>query len=643
MQHLFLKVTVILFTFVVTNSFGASDTLEVQKLFQSAQILHEQQQTDTALFLLQKALTKSKALKYRSGMSSINRILGDVYLSKSDHDRAQQYYQAALHYAVPNDSAFKASVLSGLAISYHLQGDYIWGLEHFQKAIVLSKEERQARMYCNMGSICNDIQESGKAIYYFEKAAALADKYNDYLLQVDIWNNKAAAYATKKDWEEADHCFREALTLANKYNFEDCKQLTYSNMGVFAMDNQQPDKAIEYLLIAKSIPVSMHPVFRNQVFVNLGWAYLEKRNYDSALFYLKTAISTAELIKSPLWLSQAHGYIAHAYKGLGYYQQAFEHLFLSKTISDSLNKKEKITAANRIETRFRTAQKDREIAENRLLINKQQASLYTKNVGIALAAFALLTLAVVMALFKRNYRQKQALKDEKLQRVLKQQELNQIKAMMNGEERERSRIARELHDGIMVHLSASRMHLNALVNNGAQAAVYPAVLHPIIEELRVVSEDLRRTAHNLMPDLLLEEGLAEALYYFCNSIKKGGGLNIQYNLMSDIPRFLPEFELSVYRIIQELLQNVIKHAQASEVYIQLNFDNNLLNIVLEDNGIGMDMNTTEQSLGMGLKSIRSRLSSLQGRMEIDSSQEGTSINIEFDLGQQVGAVYALST
>src|SRR5690606_15108883 len=152
-------------------------------------------------------------------------------------------------------------------------------------------------------------------------------------------------------------------------------------------------------------------------------------------------------------------------------------------------------------------------------------------------------------------------------------------------------------------------------------------------KLDEATDHLRNTAHNLMPDMLLEEGLSEALEYFCHNLQKGIELKIQLQLFGILPRLQAWYELSLYRIIQELLQNALKHSAAKTVIVQLSFENRLLAITVEDDGLGM-AGTTKS--GFGLKTIRSRLPHMNGRMEMESEPlVGTTVHLEFDISPEL--------
>ena len=199
-----------------------------------------------------------------------------------------------------------------------------------------------------------------------------------------------------------------------------------------------------------------------------------------------------------------------------------------------------------------------------------------------------------------------------------------LKSLIAGEEKERSRIAKELHDGIGSLLAASKMHASKLLLKN------PETDPTLLNLLDSASKETRRISHNLLPESLMNKGLDVALQDFISSINESQLLNANYqsiNLSGSLPQPL---QLSIYRIVQELINNIIKHSEATEALVQLNQNKSKLIITVEDNGKGFSFDKSKS--GIGLQNIKSRLSLLKGKMEVDSNESmGTSVYIEFEL------------
>lgn len=206
---------------------------------------------------------------------------------------------------------------------------------------------------------------------------------------------------------------------------------------------------------------------------------------------------------------------------------------------------------------------------------------------------------------------------------------------MTGEEKERSRIAKELHDGIGSLLAASKMHASKLLSQS------PDIVSPLIHMLDNASKETRRISHNLLPESLLNKGLDIALQDFISSINESQLIKAEYqsiNLSSELPQ---STQLTIYRIIQELFNNIIKHSNATEAMVQLNQHNTKLLITVEDNGKGFSYSNGNN--GIGLQNIKSRLSLLNGKMEVDSKETmGTSVYIEFELDKKMNQLYKVA-
>jgi len=242
-------------------------------------------------------------------------------------------------------------------------------------------------------------------------------------------------------------------------------------------------------------------------------------------------------------------------------------------------------------------------------------------------AALLVALLIVALLFIRS-RHKKRMHQQELKAVQQQKELQLLQALMQGEEKERSRIAKDLHDGVAGMLAAVKMHFSSVP--GADYLTQSEGYKKGMDLLNEATQEIRKTSHNLMPEVLLQHGLDEALSRYCSNITNSRILKIQYDSWGEIDRFTDGFELSVYRIVQELVNNIIKHSRATQAMVQLTQQDNLLSISIEDNGVGFSNNHTKD--GMGLRSLQSRIKAMNGKMEMESSeQSGVNAYLEFEI------------
>jgi len=205
-----------------------------------------------------------------------------------------------------------------------------------------------------------------------------------------------------------------------------------------------------------------------------------------------------------------------------------------------------------------------------------------------------------------------------------------LEALIDGEEKERKRIAQELHDGLNGDLSAIKYRLSTLEESGLRA-IDAENLTKVITMIDESCAQIRSISHNLMPSSILEYGLIESIREYCIKINNSDNFKIDFQTFGDYIALAKKNETVIYRIIQELVTNILKHAKATEALVQFNFREEELFITVEDNGIGFD--TTKISDGIGHKNIQTRVGFLNAELNVESSSNGTSYTISIDLNK----------
>ncbi|PXY38812.1 hypothetical protein DMB65_21045 [Flavobacterium cheongpyeongense] len=210
------------------------------------------------------------------------------------------------------------------------------------------------------------------------------------------------------------------------------------------------------------------------------------------------------------------------------------------------------------------------------------------------------------------------------------QEIATLEALIDGEDKERKRIAQELHDGLNSDLSAIKYHLSTLEESGL-SVIDTENLNKVINMIDESCAQVRSISHNLMPSSILEYGLIESIGEYCIKIKSSDNFKIDFQTYGDYIALSKKNETVVYRIIQELVTNILKHSKATEAMIQFNYREDELFITVEDNGIGFDKSAV--SNGIGLKNINTRIAFLNAQLDIDSSASGSSYTISINLNK----------
>jgi two-component system NarL family sensor kinase len=323
--------------------------------------------------------------------------------------------------------------------------------------------------------------------------------------------------------------------------------------------------------------------------------------------------------------------------------QAFSYLKELTAIKDSVSAQASGKAIAEIENKYQAAQKEKTIIAlqkdkevQALVLSQKTSSIKHKSVlNYLLFSVLLLVLLAAFAGF-RNLRhrqqlakQQQLLQEQKIRELEKDKQLVAVDSMLKGQEEERSRLAKDLHDGLGGMLSGVKFSLmnmkTDLVINHENVVMFERSL----DMLDTSIQELRRVAHNMMPEALVKFGLDEALKDYCDNINNAKIVQVKYQSFGMDRRLDTNTEIIVYRIVQELFANIFKHAKATEVIVQLLKEGNRLSVTVEDNGRGFNVKDLEQNKGAGWANIRSRVDYLKGKLDLHSEAgSGTSVSIE---------------
>ncbi|RKN01186.1 sensor histidine kinase [Aquimarina sp. AD10] len=301
-----------------------------------------------------------------------------------------------------------------------------------------------------------------------------------------------------------------------------------------------------------------------------------------------------------------------------------------------LETKEKITTQQQtymaydLDQKYQVTKKNKEIIQQNLTIQKQENQLLKTE-----KHQTYLTLSIVSAILGFFsllfiYQQRQKIKNNEILVLQRQQEIVKLESLINGEEKERNRIAQDLHDGLNGDLAVIKYKITSLPSftlNDTEKTIHKET----IEMLDNTVEQVRRISHNLSPASLQNFDLIEAIQQFCNTTNNTNPLHINFQYFGNQLILEKEKETAIYRIIQELVHNIIKHANASEALVQINKHEDFVNIIIEDNGNGFDLSA--KSNGIGLQNVRSRINFLNANLDIVSNQNGSTFTIVLDLNK----------
>lgn len=489
----------------------------------------------------------------------------------------------------------------------------------------------QADVLNALGAIYGRNNQELKAISFYEKSLDISEK-NNYLRGISFakYNLGWAQMESGKDLKPAMNLMLQGFSIAKQLN-DTQSIITQSSalIGAYiALKNY--DSASSILKDAEMlIKASGNEISYIQHFSSIARIYRARKKYPEAIKYYNTGLTLAKKYDIPRWKCMYYDGLAVTYEQMGDYKNANLYNQLNIRMHDALVNKENFAAAADIQNKYDRAKKDNEILKL-AAENKQRSILNKVFIGSSIG------LLLISLLVYRNYRKGQQLaknqvilQKQKIKELEKDKQLLATSAMLKGQEEERSRIAKDLHDGLGGLLSGTKLSLLNVRDNLVLTARDMALFDKSLSMLDNTICDLRKVAQNLMPEALVKYGLNEAVRDFCDSIKSSSSTEIKFQEFGRKRKLDNTTEVFAYRIIQELVNNAVKHAEASEVFVQLAMNDNKIGITVEDNGKGFDKNNIATNKGAGLANIKYRAQYLNGTSDIISSEgNGTSVHIE---------------
>lgn len=373
-------------------------------------------------------------------------------------------------------------------------------------------------------------------------------------------------------------------------------------------------------------------------YYNIGLTYQSTSNLDSALLYFERSLRLADSLSLSKKIAYAYYSMGEIWeardqlvKALQYFKlyDEFNQTFLTDVYNSSLAD---------LDAKYQTSQIQLE-SEARLRVADKRSR---EKVMVLVLSATLLVVSVIIIWWtiqrKRSVEKiaakNQQLTNQKINDLLQQQEINSLQGVLEGQEEERQRIASDLHDKlgailgmVKLHFSAVEDRIDVLRNDNKKQ------YDKANELLDQASSEVRNISHNLLSGVLVKFGLVPALQDLKDTVEATGKLKVQLVAGEQMDgRLNGDQELQIYRIVQELISNILKHAKATEAVVQLNRTNGEVNLIVEDNGMGFDVEAARQKQGIGLKNLEARAAKLNAKLHFDSGRgAGTTVSVDIPL------------
>jgi two-component system, NarL family, sensor kinase len=569
----------------------------------------------------------NKKLDYPLGFALHNNMFIDIHSGKHEN-HADEMEQAIFVLSRAKNQKAKvvlAIVMNDKASMFFRQGVYDSAATWYLKGIeVLEKEKKYDRavsLYSNLSSVYKILNEKDKQKHYILKSLEAAKiTGRDYDL-FGAYPMVSVFYSGESDFEKA-LLYSDSARLYFTNQMSRTREHLYYLARAEAFDGlAQYDSSAFYFNKAYIITKANNDLWgMTEPLFRMGNAYMKLGKREEAEEFLLKGVELAEKNGFTVFKKAGYDYLSKYYEETGNYEKALESYKKFYEANDSLQSADRKKLVLDLDKKYETGKKEQQLRLQRTSINKKEVLNYVLAGSIA-------SLLLILFFSFRTYSQKRKLQEQIIIDLEKEKLLLATQSILKGQEEERSRLAKDLHDGLGGLLSGVKLQLGAMKGNLILSEEHGKIFNRALSKLDESISEMRRVAHNMMPEALMKLGLQQALQDYCDGLSESLDFKINTEFYGLEKRMESSFEIVVYRIVQELLNNSVKHSGASTILVQVMRQDKNLTITVEDNGNGFDIEPVLQ--GAGLINIRSRVDYLKGQLDIKSEPgKGTSVYID---------------
>lgn len=571
---------------------------------------------------------------------AFNRI-GIVYDVKNLWDSALMFYDSALTYAVGvNDSITIASAYNNTGLVYWNQAQYDKAIENFISSLKLfeklGKRRGVANTYNNIGLILMEQNRDSAAFYYQFKGLKIREELADEDGMNDSRLNIALLFYSTGQYDSSSVYYRKVIPFYLRTNNHYALGTAFHGLAQVFEARKEWDSSLYYF----SKAIDNHLKVQNNYkaassLLNKSFVYEHMGDNANELNELLKAYDLIKNENSPRVKSKILFQLADLYHKTGEYKKSAELFLEFKVLRDSLYNLDRDEKIEQIKVQYETEKREKALLEQkanneRLGKEKAMAEVRVNNRNswiISISAASLIIIFFLLFLFQRNRRKVQAEKDAA---IIRERESG-MKAIFDAQEEERKRIAKDLHDGIGQQISAIKLIFQNLARgiSGIKPELGETV-DKIKEMIDDTGAEVRTISHQMMPRALTELGLVEALEDMIEKSFSGGEVKCSFGHYRMEARLPQHVEIGLYRIAQELLNNIIRHSGAKKVEVQLMRADSHCILIVQDDGRGISQD--DKSKGIGILNISNRLRTMNGEMNMETGNgHGTTATIRIAL------------
>jgi two-component system, NarL family, sensor kinase len=591
---------------------------------------------DSSIFFGERAVALAEKVDYKKGLGNARSDLGLAYFFKGDLNNAISLWESASSIREKlNDKSGVAAVNIKIGAAYFKLGDFEKSLAAQMKALkmyeALNSNVGTGQALNNIAAVFEMQKQYDKAREYYWKSITIHGKNQDTLQAASVIINVGNIHYRQDGFDSAAWYWRKALKMIPAGTSPHYESIAYNNLA----ETYTLDKKYDSALLFVNRAITLRKLTKDyqgltSSMSNLGRIYALQKKYTLAEKTYSIALDSAQAKNLKIEESKIHLNLYQLHEQTGDFKEALRNYVQYATIEDSLSNERSRKNLDELLVTYETKKKEQQIAAQDAVLTSQKILLERTYMIIGGLVIIVGLLAIIFLLARGRFRRKQLIAEKEKELAVREAFID---ATIRSQENERKRFAQDLHDGMGQLISSLRLMVNQLDQNTSveEKLSIAERSETILNDMHM---EIRSIAFNLMPQTLIQHGLLPALQEMAMRITQTGKIIVSVSGY-DIPERLNEVhEISLYRIIQEWINNVIKYAGASKIEVQLIGHVEEINITIEDNGAGFSPNALTLGNGNGWKNIQSRVNLVKGEVEVDSSpdRKGTTFVIRIPVG-----------
>ncbi len=576
-----------------------------------------------------------------NAMHDCYRIIGMHLYNATQYDSAMVWYNKGLEatdrmkgdkrYTEKDIDDNYSNLYGTIGNLYNMQGKVHLAIEYYTRAMKLFEKhgwlQSMTFVHKNIGELYLEMGNYRQAEVNYRKSLDYALQTGDSLMISSARDGLAIAYLNNGDYQKAEenalYCYQYNSSHSDQE--ADCCVTSLTMLARIRLlgygDDQKAEEYIRKALAgADTLDYPPDKADAQSVYAEI---YLHRKQWAKAEKMALLSLETSDA--DPHHNIAVYNILVRAYLNSGRPLRALEYFERSIKLQNEYANQHFQAALTEMEVLYETEKKETRIAT---LEEERQLIMW---LSVACSAALLLMLVLFFILWrwtaqkKRIAVQQRQLAEQQVAQLEQERQLIATQSVLDGETAERTRLARDLHDGLGSILTGVKLNLETVKNGAALKKIDTDRFESALGMLGEAMTELRRVAHHLMPESLSRYGLKVALADFCGNFPQ-----VEFSYFGSGERLDPKMEVMIYRIVHELVNNALKHSGAQQVMVQVMRDSNYIAFIVRDDGVGFD--PSAHTGGMGLRNIRDRVATYNGRIEISSAEgRGTEVNVEFSI------------